>query len=297
MANIQVTKRQTFEGHSSGIFSLQAVNDHEFLSAGGDGQVVMWEVKNPEEGKVIAKVNSTIYGMLVDGDRLLVGENGRGIHMIELSTKEVLRSIEIKAPIFAIHRSEDRYLVGTGAGEIFVFDLSLNYLEKLRPSPKSVRTIDSFQSDLAVGLSDNSIRILDKTSLEQKYEINGHTLSVFSAKFNPNQQQLVSVGRDAHIRVWDVFNHYQEIKSVPAHIYAANDVVLHPSEKWLATASMDKTIKIWDAATFALLKVIDKARHDGHVNSVNKLLWMDFDNLLVTCSDDRTIGVWDIKID
>lgn len=297
MGKIQVTRRHKFEGHSSGIFALQSVGEFEFLSGGGDGQVVLWNLKNLDEGRVIAKVGSTIYGMLVDAGRLIVGENGRAIHLIDLDTKEVIRSIEIKAPVFAIHRANDRYFVGTGAGELFVFDLSLNYLNKLRPCTKSVRSIKSFETDLALGLSDNTIRIFDKETLEQKYEVTGHTLSVFSLVFNSDKQQLLSVGRDAQIRVWDVFNHYKEIKSIPAHMYAANDIVLDPSGKWFATGSMDKTIKIWDTSTLALLKVIDKARHEGHMNSVNKLLWMGIDNLLVTCSDDRTIGVWDIKTD
>ena len=58
---------------------------------------------------------------------------------------------------------------------------------------------------------------------------------------------------------------------------------------------MDKAIKVWDAKTFKLLKVIDKARHAGHGTSVNKLLWMNYKDTLVSCSDDRTISLWDIN--
>jgi WD40 repeat protein len=58
---------------------------------------------------------------------------------------------------------------------------------------------------------------------------------------------------------------------------------------------MDKSIKIWDAATFRLLKVIDRARHAGHGTSINKLLWTNFNNQLVSAGDDKRISVWDIK--
>jgi WD40 repeat protein len=295
MQPIEISKRATFKGHSSGIFCLDALTAHEFISAGGDGQLVMWNLKKPGDGQVIARMDSTIYGLRVDGRRLLVGENGRALHMIDLDDHKVLRSVEIKAPIFAIHREADRYLVGTGAGELFVFDLHLNFLVRHKLSAKSLRCIDSGYGEIACGFSDNIIRILDPETLEIKHELEGHTLSVFGLAYHPVARSLVSTGRDAHIRSWDLDEEYMSNRAVPAHMYASNHLVFHPDGHLFATGSMDKTIKIWDAANFALLKVIDKVRHDGHTNSVNKLLWMEFDNLLVTCSDDRTIAAWDIK--
>ncbi|MFM8834779.1 MAG: WD40 repeat domain-containing protein, partial [Cytophagales bacterium] len=52
-------------------------------------------------------------------------------------------------------------------------------------------------------------------------------------------------------------------------------------------------IKIWDANTLQLLKVIDKARHAGHGTSVNKLWWSSHQQQLVSASDDRSISVWE----
>lgn len=297
MADIQVSKRHHFEGHKSGIFDLKNSDGNSFLSAGGDGQVVKWDAENGGDGQVIAKVDSTIYAILQDNDRLLVGENSRGLHLVDIASKQPIRSVAIKSPIFSIEKLNDQYLVGTGAGELFVFDNDLDLVQRLKPSKKSVRSIAVGEADVALGLSDNSIRILDKLTFTEKYNIQGHTLSVFSAKFHPLTQQLVSTGRDAQIKIWDTFDHFEELKSIPAHMYASNHLVFHPSGKYFASGSMDKTIKIWDGSTFELLKVIDLQRHGGHKNSVNKLLWMTFENLLVTCSDDRTIAVWDIKFD
>lgn len=297
MPQVQIIKSHTFSGHSTGIFDLKAVNDHQFLSAGGDGQVVRWDVQEQADGQVIAKVSSNIYAICVDGPHLLVGENSRAIHLISMDDSQVLRSVEIKSPIFSIERIDERYFVGTGAGELFIFDLNLGFRQKIRLAPKSLRTIAHNETDIALGYSDHAIRILDRSTLEPKYTLEGHTLSVFSVQYHPKTNYLVSTGRDAKIKVWDTFNHYEELNSVPAHMYASNHLFFHPEQDYFASGSMDKTIKIWDGSTFALLKVIDKARHDGHTNSVNKLLWMTFNNLLVTCSDDRTIAVWDIKFD
>ena len=297
MANIQINKRHSFTGHSSGIYELNSINDREFISAGGDGQIVRWNLETMDDGQVIAKVGAPVYAVCIDEDRALIGENSRAVHMISLDEAKPIRSVEIKSPIFAMERVDDKYLIGTGAGELLIFDLDLNFIQKLKLAAKSLRCMTQNETDLVLGYSDNVIRVLDKSSLEMRYEITGHSLSVFAIMFHSDSKELISTGRDAHIRIWDTFNHYEEIKSIPAHMFASNHLAFHPDQNFFASGSMDKTIKIWDGTTFALLKVIDKARHEGHLNSVNKLLWMAFDNLLVTCSDDRTIAVWDIKFE
>ncbi len=83
-------------------------------------------------------------------------------------------------------------------------------------------------------------------------------------------------------------------ESIAAHLFAINDIEYSPDGKHFATCSMDKSIKIWDAKAFQLLKVIDKARYAGHGTSVNKLYWSTYENKLISGSDDRSISVWDI---
>jgi WD40 repeat protein len=58
---------------------------------------------------------------------------------------------------------------------------------------------------------------------------------------------------------------------------------------------MDKTIKVWNAQTFELIKVIDKVRHAGHGTSINKLLWLPYHDYLISGSDDRNLSVWKVE--
>ena len=129
---------------------------------------------------------------------------------------------------------------------------------------------------------------------EKAAEKEAHENSVFVAKYSPSGQYIVSGGRDAQLRVWEI-EEFREVNCQPAHWYTINDLVFHPKGHWLATASRDKTIKIWDTNTFQLLKVIDVQKFGGHINSVNKLHWSSHNDWLISCSDDRTIMVWAVS--
>jgi len=78
-------------------------------------------------------------------------------------------------------------------------------------------------------------------------------------------------------------------------MYAINDITKSKNEKLMVTASMDKSIKIWDSESLKLLKVIDKNRSAGHGTSVNKLVWSAYNDYIVSASDDRSISVWKIN--
>jgi WD40 repeat protein len=78
-----------------------------------------------------------------------------------------------------------------------------------------------------------------------------------------------------------------------AHWYTINHLAMHPQGKLLASASRDKTIRLWDMSDFSLVKTLD-ATNEGHLNSVNHLTWSSSGAKLYGASDDRTISAWSI---
>jgi WD40 repeat protein len=302
---LQVEKVATLTGHRDCVYSLERSGaENVFFSAAGDGMVVAWDLNNPENGELIARASSSVYALHYDQKRelLLIGQNQEGLQVIDLGSKQIIKSVALpKVAIFDIKSVEavSKIFVAMGNGAICVLNYESFALETIiKKSDQSVRCLayNSLSNELAAGYSDNSIRIFNTKSLELKQELKSHTNSVFTLAYSPDGSLLLSGGRDAHLRVWQVEEDYKERGYVIAHMYTINHITFSPDSLYFATCSMDKSIKIWDAKTFKLLKVIDKVRNASHGTSVNKLFWSAHQNQLVSCSDDRTISVWNINL-
>ncbi|GAB3201801.1 WD40 repeat protein [Pontibacter aydingkolensis] len=302
-SKIQVQKVATLTGHRDCVYTLERSSDENvFFSGAGDGMVVAWDLNEPENGELIAKVTSSVYALRYVPDRnlLLIGQNQEGVQVIDLANKQILKSVPLpKVAIFDIIHTSEKVYVAMGNGAICVLNSHTFELETIiRKSDQSARCLayNKFSNELAVGYSDNVVRIFDATSMAVKYELKSHTNSVFTVAYTPDGKLLLTGGRDAHLRVWEIENQYKERGYLIAHMYTINHITFSPDGRHFATCSMDKSIKVWDAETFKLLKVIDKVRNASHGTSVNKLFWSAHKNQLVSCSDDRTISVWDINL-
>lgn len=301
MPKVTVNKVATLSGHQDCVYSLeQAPEDNKFFSAGGDGIVAEWNLDNTSEGRMLAKLNNSVYALCYYSERnvLVVGENFDGIHLIDLNDREEVGSIKLgTTAIFDIKVLKDRIFCALGNGEIHILDIkTLETIKIIQASEKSVRAlaISEHHGHLAAAFSDNYIRIYDLQDLELIQEIEAHKISVFTIQYSPDQRFLVSGSRDAHLKAWEVQEQYELCESVVAHMFAINHLSYSADGKHFVTCSMDKSIKVWDAETFQLLRVIDKARHAGHGTSVNRVLWTNHNNLLVSASDDRSISIWDL---
>jgi WD40 repeat protein len=296
-----VTKFDTFSGHSDCVYTLcEGEEPHLFYSSGADGLVVRWNLEKPDAGELVARIPASVYAMAyhAESNLLWVCQNGEGIHRINTITKTEHSSLKITfSNIFDIKFNKNIAFLASADGIIFVIDIEkFALLKTIKASEKSARSlvINPISDELAVGFSDFSIKIFNLADFSLKFVINAHKNSVFTLKYTPDFLYLISGSRDAHLKKWDVQNNYELINDVPAHLFAINDIFFHNNGQIFATCSMDKSIKIWELASFKLLKVVDKARHAGHATSINKLLWSNFNNYLISASDDRKISIWEI---
>lgn len=302
MSKIQVNKLHTLTGHNDCIYALTEGSDPRFFYTGaGDGMVVEWDLDNPKDGKLIAKLPHSVYALVVDRERnqLVIGHNFEGIHVIDLNESREIWSLKLTdQAIFDIKVFGNEILIGTGDGVLIVVDIDTRAVKKhIKFSSKSIRvmSISSERRHLAIGLSDHTIKVLDLANgFEPVANMAGHSNSVFALSYSPDEQFLVSAGRDAHLNFWNS-NNYTLVENIVAHMYAINFLSFKEDGKYLVTCSMDKSIKVWDAENHKLLKVIDKARNAGHGTSINKVLWSTYSGQVISISDDRTISIWQIE--
>lgn len=303
IVQIQVQKIKQLTGHNAAVYALdRGPEAHHFLSGAGEGWVAQWDLRDPELGQLVAKVDRNIFSLcyLKENNQLVIGNMDGGVHWVNIDHPEKNKNIaHHEKGVYAIERiGEWVYSLG-GAGRISRWSAAeQRSLESLHLSNQSLRCVaySAARNELAIGASDHAIYRLDATTLDIKERVNkAHDNSVFTLQYSPNGQHLISGGRDAHLKVWALEPVLTPISSQPAHWFTINHVAIHPKVPIFATASRDKTIKIWDLDTFALLKVIDAEKFGGHRHSVNRLLWSADNNFLVSASDDRSIIIWQIE--
>ena len=297
---MEIQRIDTFSGHKAPIYSLEEGREPHFIySAGSDGWVVEWNLQKPDVGTVLAHIEGSVYCLKLDRSTNIfwVGQNFEGIHGFQVNDQSRVFSIAMpKKAIFDICFWDNQVWVAHDHGLISVVDReSQQIIKHIKSGDKSARKFCLMGQDkIAIGFSNGFIRVFNK-NFEMEFVWLAHELSVFSMIYEDSSHSLISVGRDAKIKRWLLDGENTSlVQEVPAHIYAIHDVVKSPDQQFFASASMDKTIKIWRANDLTLLKVIDAPRYGSHKNSVNKLLWSAYQDYLVSASDDKNISIWKI---
>ena len=300
-AKITVKEYTQLEGHKQGVYALLNLRGSSVIvSAGGDGAVVKWDLDengpvrmNPEPsvaGVLFAQLPEPVF-CLMEGLDGVIWAGTQGGLVFKLVSGEAPRMIKLgTSSVFFISRWMDgRIAVGLGSGELVFLDDELQLLDRKSLGTKSLRCC---LGDMGlVGGSDGLIWRLDAQGRLLSFW-KANSPSVFCLAEDA-QGDIVSGGRDA-LLMWmgEDGGLKQEVKAhlFTIHTLAGSDL------GWLASGSMDKTVKVWDRNNGALLKVIDREKYPsrGHSHSVNALCWVG--RLLASAGDDKIIRIWEVSV-
>jgi WD40 repeat protein len=300
-AKITVKEYTQLEGHKQGVYALLNLRGSSVIvSAGGDGAVVKWDLDengvvrmNPEPslaGVLFAQLPEPVF-CLMEGLEGVIWAGTQGGLVFKLVSGEAPRMIKLgTSSVFFISRWMDgRIAVGLGSGELVFLDDKLQLLDRKSLGKKSLRCCLGDRG--LIGGSDGLIWRLDaQGKILAGWEANSP--SVFCLAEDA-QGDIVSGGRDA-LLMW--MGEDGELKQeVKAHLFTIH-ALAGSDLGWLASGSMDKTVKIWDRNSGALLKVIDREKYPsrGHSHSVNALCWVG--RLLASAGDDKIIRIWEVSV-
>lgn len=145
------------------------------------------------------------------------------------------------------------------------------------------------------GEEKGQIRISNLEEDEQDKVFPAHNKKITSVSFSPNDEIIASASSDKTIKIWnlqgellDTFSD-SDISSagdLKSHNSSVTSVIFHPNGKYIASASADTTIKIWNLQG-ELLNTLE-----SHNSSVTSLDFSSDGNLLISADSSGTTIAW-----
>lgn len=288
-----------YEGHRGAIYSLCALDERSFLSAGGEGIVVRWRTDEPDHGDAVIDVGEPVYSLGYDQAQgtVLVGTGSGRLLGVDLGTRKVVQAGQHGKGIFRIFQHGERALVCAGGDGVlstwYRSDEDGQVHRRQRSIPlcaEKLRDIALLQGDvLAIACGDGSIRLLRTADFNEVARAEGHVGGVTCVNQHPSKPALLSGGKDGMLKAWRLDG--GPVHSVAAHKGTIYSVMSDPSGRYLLTSGRDALLKVWSAD--ALDPVSRSARdRSGHTHSINAMIMCG--DLVLTGSDDRRIRGWRI---
>ena len=301
----------SFTGHIQRVMSVAwSPDNRRLVSAGADASARIWDV-DTGQSQIIGRnlLQGVVYSAKYSPDgKQIVTAGGiyyafdikRGIMIWDSATgNEIRRFSDHSNTVFSADWSADgRRIVSSSINDAMMHDAqtgqSINtYTEKSDPIYAAVLSNDGKR--LVTGSSGKKVNIWNAQTgvLERSLDHIGH---IYSAAISSDGRLTAAgaVGENNQLKIWNADTGI-EIHSLnfPPQVNQGNvnfvqGLAFHPNGKLLASASSDKTIRIWDVETGREAMTLS-----GHLVGVASLVFNSNGKILVSCSQDYMVIVWE----
>jgi WD40 repeat protein len=282
--------------------SLTAINlspDGQWLAIASSSGSALLDLSNPKNQSIPLNPSGLVYWTVFspDGEQILTLEDNNQITLWDRLGKrqQILRLTGDAQLLFATFSPDGKTIVGTDTQG------NLTFWER---------------GDRQAAFPDKGVSLLA-----------AHSAPIFFLSFNADGSQFVTGGADNVVKVWSrdftllhtFYGHRDAIRAVIFHpqrqeVISASmdktvrlweltedsriilkhnqpirDISFSPNGQKIATASQDKTIRIWQRQDGKLLNTLS-----GHTDWVNAVAWNPNGQQLVSASDDRTLRLWSV---
>ncbi len=273
-------ERAVLKGHTNGISCLTLSSDGKMIITGSwDKTARIWDVATGKQRFVLKGHTGFISCLSLsrDGNSLITGSWDKTARIWDVTTGQERFVLKGHTdPITCLSLSRDGKTLFTGSSDIFIGSTA--------------------------GSKDNTVRIWDVASGQQRAVLKGHTGSISCLTLSSDGKTLItgsgytiiggtSVSKDNTVRIWDVATGQQRavLKGHTAPIFC---LTLSSDGKTLFTGSGDKTARIWDLASGKQLTVLK-----GHTREIRCLTLTSDGKTLFTGSFDNTARIWNLAME
>lgn len=292
-----LSKTREITGHAGAVYTVDG-HDNKIYTGSGDHFIARWDLDSGEQDKFAIKAEQSVYSLRLVNEalQLIFGTSSGSLHIIDLGHKTELKHfVQHKTAIFCIRENSfKKHVYSTDAdGNLAIWKSdSWELLLFLPLQCGKIRDIalNADGSLIFLACQDEKIRVFETTGYNEILAFTAHKDGTNCLHLFPGKPELLlSGGKDGHLRVWK-WQDEKAILEIPAHNFGIYRIAFLEDGACFATASRDKTLKLWDAKTCNVVQRIER-KHGGHSHAVNDL-WKVNESELVSVGDDKRINVW-----
>ena len=296
--------------HDSTVSAVSFSRDNRWVAtASKDNTARIWDART---GAEIARLEHESHVSAVsfssDNRWVATASDDHTARIWDARTGAEIARLEHESRVSAISFSRDNRWVATTSWDNTVRIWHPQAGDKIAHLEHERSMIGVFSSDnrwLATISGDNIARIWNAQTGEEIAHLEHEDLEygeyVREVSFSSDNHWLATASSDGTVRIWNAqmreeiarLNHDQEIFFPPGyydhtHFYV-NAVSFSSDNRWLATASGDNTVRIWNAQTG---EVMVRLKHESHVSAVS---FSSDNRWLATASGDNTVRIWNAQ--
>ncbi len=151
---------------------------------------------------------------------------------------------------------------------------------------------------IVAGTDDMKMRVFNYNTMDKVKEWDAHTDYIRFIEVHPNRPFILSSSDDMSIKLLDWDRNFDCVQIFEGHSHYVMMVKINPKDtNTFASASLDKTIKVWGLTAGTPHFSLSDGGSGAHEKGVNCIDYYPGGDkpYLVSGADDRTVKIWDYQ--
>ena len=318
---LRVTHRPSLDpivlrGHTGWVnYGIYNSDGTRALTTSDDRTARIWNVESKETITVIGGHSDDVMDAAFSPDekQVVTGSWDKTALVHDISSGEIKHRLVHPARIDAVAWSHDNSVIATGSedGKIRLWSVETGELiQSLSGHTNGVMTVEFSEDDLVLlsGSRDFTAKTWSSQTIDEaphsssvnakeywgnpvhiKQTFVGHTGEVLSARFNSNNQLIITGSKDTTARIWNTSTG-ETVQVLQGHSSWVWRSSFSPDSKQAVTSSRDRTARIWNVADGTLDQTLI-----GHQASIGSAVFSPDGCSVLTGSEDNTARIWKLK--